>query len=235
MLVTALSLTLVGCGGVKHSDSESNIMVEWNNGTMNFGGDDLTNMLSYDGTTATFTDLNGTWNAQIEICEDLTMSSWNTQQVEFINMDEKFGMRTYTEYLETQFTANYEAGDNLWYLGRVTSNALNVDMAARTAKDTFDNLRFTYGLVSCEMNDLIVVSDEYASVSISNEAVILPGMLKVSLGGHEACTSPYTVVQDKDSYTLMKGTVGPYDLYTYEGLFIQIMTGYPIEDYITFK
>ena len=236
MLTMVLALNLVGCGGVKQNNVDAAIKVTWNNGVMNFGGKDVASVIEYTGTSLKFNDLNGDWTCILEQTDDLTMSSVNSQGIEIVNMDTYQGMKTYTEYLGTQHTVNYNAYDNYWYIARVTNNGgINVDLANKNAKDTLSNIALTYGATTCEMNKSILIGDGVTQLTIRNDAVLIPGLLKVSLGTHESCTNPYTAIQGKKQFNLMKGSVGEYDVYTYNEFLIQVPMGLPIEEYIEFK
>ena len=230
--MVALCLTLSGCGGVNQSDPQATIKFEWNNGTMNFGGKDVPGLTYYSGSTANFTDINGTWQSTIEYAQDLTFCSYNTQGIEQMNMSTKGDLTYYLEYLDTQFTACYPTVDDHWYLARVTSTSLNQEVALNTAQNVLSNMAFTFGATECVMNDTIKIGDGFSQLVATPESVGISGMLKVTVGSHPICTTPYTFIDGKKEFSMMKGTADGYDVYQYGEFLIQTLAGYPIEDYI---
>lgn len=232
MLVTILCLTLTGCGGVKQNDVNALISYKWNNGAMNFGGKDVPGLTAYYGSTCEFSDVNGNWQARLEYAQDLTFNSTNSQGIEQMNMSTKGDITYYTEYLDSQFTGCYSPTKDEWYIGMVMSNGLNLDVAIMTAQTVFDNIAMTYGCTTCTMNDTIKVGDGNTVVYGTSDSVGITGLLKVTVGSHPLCTSPYTFIDGNKEYSMMKGSADGYDVYQYGEYLIQTLSGYPIEDYI---
>lgn len=224
-----LVLLLTGCSS--SVDRTGSVTVKWENGVVSYGGKTLT-LDEFEGYTATVTGPDGCrYNMAIENTPDITNLSINYQQVLEENMTSLKGGLWWTEYLGSYMCyAKMVEKDTCVYC---TSYPTDSNMAANYAAQFVEDIPMTMGQVYVDFGDFVFGND-YDIVTVRNDACLIRGIAKVSIGTYN-CNTPVTVTQGKKEYQLMKGSSSKYDYYQYGDYLIQVGMGLDISNYIQFK
>ena len=232
LLILALVLCLTGCSS--NAGPEDDVTFKFEDGVITYGGKPVT-FTEYNGYSATIEGGTGGLNYSLilEAGNDVTSISVNTQSILEENMDTYKGKFYYTEFLGSKMTMAEQVTEDYFEICQAYIKGIDAGLAATYCASYIDDIPLTNGKVKVDCGDFIVGND-YDTFVVRADHVVIPSMLKVSVGTHD-CPETVTVVQDNKEYQLQKGSSSKYDYYQYGEYLIQLASGLDISSYITFK
>ena len=232
LLILALVLCLTGCSS--NAGPEDDVTFKFENGSITYGGKPVT-FTEYKGYEAVVEGGTGgvDYTLILEAGNDITSISVNTQSILEENMDNYKGKLYYTEYLGSKITMAEQVDENYIEICQAYVKDIDPGLAATYCASYIDDIPLTNGKIKVDCGDFIVGND-YDAFVVRPDHVIIPSMLKVSVGTYN-CSETVTIVQNNKEYQVQKGSSSKYDYYQYGEYLIQLASGLDFSSYITFK